>query len=536
MTGTLVGAGALMVATGDILAGQEADGKILSESIGDKGNVRSFDIVVYGGTSGGVAAAVQGCRMGKRVVLIESGRHLGGLSSGGLGSTDIGNKDAIGGLSREFYRRLYREYHGDMTDAQWRFEPGVAEKVFNDMVRKATVSVVLGEQLKLKQGVKKCDNRITEIEMESGAVFRGRMFIDATYEGDLMACANVSYTIGREANAVYGETLNGVQTKNAVHHQFIKPVDPYIVPGQPSSGLLPGINSGSPGEEGNGDKKIQGYCFRLCATNVPDNRRSWPKPEHYDEAQYELLLRNFEAGDLRKPWRAVEMPNDKTDSNNRFAVSTDYIGMNYDYPDGDYRIREQIIKQHEAYQKGLMWTLSNHPRVPEEVREYFGSWGLAKDEFVDNGNWPHQLYIREARRMVSDYVATQHDCQGRTKASDSVGLAAYTMDSHHVQRYVDKDGFVRNEGDVQVRGFDPYPISYRTIVPKRSECENLLVPVCLSSSHIAFGSIRMEPVFMILGQSAATAAVCAIDGQSSVQEVNYEQLKTRLLADKQIIE
>lgn len=511
---------------------------IASECVGSNDNlseIQSCDIVVYGGTSGGVAAAVQACQMGKSIILIEPSQHLGGLSSGGLGATDIGNKSAIGGVSREFYRRLYREYHGDMTGTQWKFEPHVAEKVFNDMIRDAQVPVVFGERLKLNNGVKKHNGRITEIVMESGAVFRGQMFIDATYEGDLMAGADVSYTIGREANSVYGETLNGVQTKNAVSHQFIKPVDPYVVPGQPSSGLLPGINGDGPGKEGDGDKKMQAYCFRLCATYVPGNRRPWPKPQNYDEAKYELLLRNLEAGDLRKPWNPVRMPNGKTDSNNNFAVSTDYIGMNYDYPDGDYRTRRRIIAEHEEYQKGLMWTLANHPRSPDEIREYFTKWGLSKDEFVDSDNWPRQLYIREARRMVSDYVMTQHNCQGRTVAEDSVGLAAYTMDSHHIQRYVDEKGHVRNEGDVQVGGFGPYPISYRAIIPKKSECENLLVPVCLSSSHIAFGSIRMEPVFMVLGQSAATAASFAVDSQSSVQDVDYEKIKKRLLADKQVL-
>lgn len=499
-------------------------------------SVPKYDIVIYGGTSAGVISAVQACRMGKSVILIEPNQHLGGLSSSGLGATDIGNKGAIGGLSRKFYRRIYREYHGDITGSQWTFEPHIAEKVFNDMVREIQVPVVFGERLKLKNGAKKHNGRITEIVMESGIAFRGRMFIDATYEGDLMARAGVSYTIGREANSTYGETLNGVQTKNAVHHQFIKTVDPYVVPGQPPSGLLHGINGDVPGKEGGGDKKIQAYCFRLCATDVLENRRPWPKPQNYDVAKYELLLRNFKAGDMRIPWNPVRMPNGKTDSNNNFAVSTDYIGMNYDYPDGDYMTRERIVKQHEEYQKGLMWTLANHPGVPAEIREYFGKWGLSKDEFIDNDNWPYQLYIREARRMVSGYVMTQHNCQGRVVAEDPVGLAAYTMDSHNVQRYVDENGCVRNEGDVQVGGFGPYPISYRSIIPERSECENLLVPVCLSSSHIAFGSIRMEPVFMVLGQSAATAAGIAIDDNVSVQKVDYQKLRKQLIDDGQVLE
>jgi hypothetical protein len=492
----------------------------------------SYDVVVYGGTSSGVVAAVKVARMGKSVVLIEPGRHLGGLSSGGLGATDIGNKRAIGGVSREFYRRVGAKYD---KDEAWTFEPHVAEQVFEDIVRDAKVPVVLGERLDLTGGVKKRGPRIVAIVMESGRAFRGRVLIDATYEGDLMAKAGVSYHVGRESNDTYGETLNGVQARNATHHQFIKPVDPYLVPGDPSSGLLPGVHADGPGSEGAGDHRVQAYNFRLCATDVPENRGLWPKPDHYDPLRYELLLRNFEAGDHRIPWHRAMMPSRKTDSNNNHAVSTDYIGMNYDYPDGDYVTRERIIREHESYQKGLMWTLANSPRVPENIREHFRTWGPARDEFTDNGNWPHQIYVREARRMVSDYVMTQHNCQGWRVAEDSIGLAAYTMDSHNVQRYVDENGRVRNDGDVQVGGFPPFPISYRSIVPQRAQCTNLLVPVCLSASHIAFGSIRMEPVFMVLGESAATAAVQALDGGVDLQVVDYDRLSERLIADEQIL-
>lgn len=505
---------------------------ILCSASGCHATAERHDVVVYGGTSSGVVAAVKVARTGRSVVLIEHGRHLGGLSSGGLGATDIGNKQAIGGMSREFYRRVGVEYGKNQA---WTFEPHVAETVFGQMIREANVPVVFGERLDLTNGVKKRGSRIIAIRMESGRVFGGAMFIDATYEGDLMAKAGVSYHVGRESNATYNETLNGVQTRNAVHHQFIKPVDPYVVPGDPSSGLLPGIGADGPGAEGSGDLGVQAYCFRLCTTDVPENRRPWPRPDDYDPLRYELLLRNFEAGDHRVPWHPVMMPNRKTDTNNNHAVSTDYIGMNYDYPEGDYQKRSRVIRAHESYQKGVMWTLANSPRVPQEVRAHFQRWGLARDEFTDNGNWPYQLYVREARRMVSDYVMTQHNCQGRRVAEDSVGLAAYTMDSHNVQRYVDEDGRVRNEGDVQVGGFPPYPISYRAIVPKQSQCTNLLVPVCLSASHIAFGSIRMEPVFMVLGESAATAAVQALEEGVDVQAVEYDRLAERLRRDGQIV-
>ena len=413
-----------------------------------------YDVVVYGDTSAAVIAAAKVARLGHSVVLVGPGQHLGGLSSGGLGATDIGNKAAIGGMSREFYQRLGGHYG---QPEAWLFEPHVAEQVFGEIIAEAGVPVVLGERLDLHNGVQKRGGRILCIRTQSGQRFAGRTFIDATYEGDLMAGAGVSYVVGREANAKYDETLDGVQVQNAVHHQFVKPVDPYSVPGDPDSGPLPGIDLTGPGEEGAGDHRVQAYCFRMCTTDVPDNRRAWEQPEDYDPQQYELLLRNFEAGDLRVPWHPVMLPHRKTDTNNNFAISTDYIGMNYDYADADYETREWIIRQHESYQKGLMWTLANDARVPEEVRKHFQTWGLARDEFIDNDNWPHQLYIREARRMVAACVMTQHHCQGREVADDAVGLAAYTMDSHNVQRYVDAEGHVRNEGDVQVRGFPPLP-------------------------------------------------------------------------------
>jgi len=493
-----------------------------------------YDVVVYGGTSGGVIAAVKAARLGRSVVLIEPGKHLGGLSAGGLGATDIGNKGAIGGLAREFYRRLGQHYG---KDEAWTFEPHVAEALFEELVREANVPVVRGERLDLAQEVKKDGTRITSIAMESGRRFAGAVFIDASYEGDLLAKAGVSYTVGREANATYGETLNGVQTRNATHHQFVRDVDPYVRPGDPTSGLLPGIDPNGPGEEGAGDRRVQAYNFRMCTTDVPANRRAWEKPAGYDPAQYELLLRNFEAGDDRVPWHPVPMPNCKTDTNNNFAISTDYLGANYTYADADYATRAYIVQAHRVYQQGLMWTLANSPRVPEKVRQEFQTWGLARDEFIDSDNWPHQIYVREARRMVGAYVMTQRNCEGRVVAEDPVGLAAYTMDSHNTQRYVDAQGHVRNEGDVQVGGFPPYPISYGAIVPRRTECTNLLVPVCLSASHIAFGSIRMEPVFMVLGESAAVAAAMSLDGAApcDVQAVDGMRLRARLLADGQVL-
>jgi hypothetical protein len=490
----------------------------------------SYDVVVYGGTAGGVVAAVQAAKQGKRVVLIEPGKHLGGLTAGGLGATDIGNKSAIGGISRSFYKRLGQHYK---QEEAWKFEPHVAEQIMDQMASEASVTVVRSERLDLAGGVEKESARIRSIRMESGRRFAGRMFIDATYEGDLMAKAGVSYSVGREANAEYDETLNGVQL-GSKSHQFGKPVDPYVEPGNPASGLLPEVHAGDPGKQGEGDKRVQAYNFRMCMTDVPANQIPFPKPEGYDPQRYELLLRYMQAGVFDVLGNNQRMPNGKTDTNNNGGFASDHIGANYDYPDGDYATRQRIFNDHVAYQQGMMYFLANDPRVPEKVQKEIRGWGLSKDEFADYGGWPWQLYVREARRMKSDYVMTQHNCQGRAVAEDSVGLAAYGMDSHNTQRYV-KDGHASNEGDVQVHGFKPYPISYRAIVPKASECVNLLAPVCVSSTHIAFGSIRMEPVFMVLGQSAATAACQAIDDGQDLQRIDIAKLQKRLLADGQIL-
>lgn len=521
------------------------------------------DIVIYGATSGGLAAAIQASRMGKSVVLLEPSSHVGGLTTGGLSWTDIGNKMVIGGISREFYQRIKKKYDdpslwtaetrdqyfarrraGQMAkdeDAMWTFEPKVATAVFNEMLAEAKVQVITGARLNLNpgKGVLKQDGRITALVLEDGARYEARVYIDATYEGDLLAKAGVSCAVGREPNSKYGETWNGVQAAHFHFHQFPEGanVDPYIVPGKPQSGLLPIIDPTGPGEEESGDRRIQAYCFRMCLSNDPNNRLPIEKPANYDEKDHELLLRFIETGKYHEPASKYDpIPNLKTDTNNHGAVSTDYMGANWDYPDGDYATREAIIQRHETYQKGYLWTLQNHPRVPEHLRAYYRQWGLPKDEFTANGGWPTQLYIREARRMTGLLVMTEHHIMGRELAPDSIGMGAYGMDSHNVQRYVTPEGFVRNEGNVQVGGFPPYPVSYRAIVPHKDQAANLLAPVALSASHIAYGSIRMEPVFMVLGQSAATAAALAIDQNLAVQDLPYDVLRERLLADNQVLD
>jgi len=499
---------------------------------------------------------------------VKEGGSLIGLTTGGLGQTDIGNKAAIGGISREFYQGIkvfyenpsnwnwqspdeYRDGGQTRTlageDAMWTFEPSAALSVYHNMIFEHDIKVIYNERLDRNAGVTKDKQAIRAITMESGNTYKAKMFIDATYEGDLMAMAGIPYTVGRESNDQYGENLNGVQdndtsrtlsgvlSQNGANHNFVEGVDPYKEKGNSESGLLPFINPDGPGISGEGDKKVQAYCFRMCLTDHPDNRIPFEKPAGYNELEYELLLRNYEAGYDRVPWINSAMPNRKTDTNNRDGFSTDFIGQNYDYPEASYEERERILERHRAYQQGLMWTLANHPRIPDHIREEVSRWGTCKDEFDRSDGWQQQLYVRESRRMIGAYVMTQKNCEGLTVAEDPIGLGAYGMDSHNVQRYVSPDGFVRNEGNVEAKVKSPYPISYRSILPKPADCSNLLVPICLSATHIAFGSIRMEPVFMVLGQSAATAACLAIDGDIGVQEVNYEMLKEKLLADQQIL-
>ena len=500
--------------------------------------------------------------MGRSVIIVGPDKHLGGLTSGGLGFTDTGNKAVIGGLSRDFYHRVWKAYQQDKAwkwqnqsdygnkgqgtaaidgenRTMWIFEPHVAEQIFEDYVSEFEIPVYRDEWLNRSDGVSKQGNRIDSITMLSGKTFVGKVFLDATYEGDLMAAAGVDYHVGREANAVYGENWNGVQV-GVLHHRHHfgavkKKISPYVIPGDPASGVLPRISTEPPGEYGSGDHRVQAYCYRYCATDHPENRIPFPRPDGYDPGQYELLIRIYEAG-----WRETfnkfdPLPNRKTDTNNHGPFSTDNIGMNYDYPEATYERRAEILAEHRQYQQGWLYFVANDPRVPAEVRERMQRWGLPKDEFTDNGNWPHQIYVREARRMIGEFVMTENELTKKKPTPDAVGMGSYTIDSHNVQRYITDDGYVQNEGDIGV-GISPYAIAYGSLVPKREQADNLLVSICVSSSHIAFGSIRMEPVFMILGQSAATAAVMAMDQNIAVQDVAYPQLKQQLLKDGQVLE
>jgi hypothetical protein len=481
----------------------------------------NYDICVYGGTSAGVIAAYTAAKMHKSVLLIEPGRHLGGLSSGGLGYTDIGNKYAIAGLSLDFYRRVGRHY-GKFE--QWIFEPHVAEDIFKQYIREGKIRVLFGFQL--THATKENDLLISI--SDTARTIKAKMFIDCSYEGDLMAKAGVSYTVGREPNALYSETYDGIQLRDK--HQFPDGIDPYKIPKDPSSGLLWGISGEPLGRQGDGDKKVQSYNYRICLTDDAANRIPITRPAGYDSSHYELLLRLLEKKPAKDLWGFLKfdlLPGHKTDINNNGPFSTDMIGMNYDYPETDYATRLKIAQAHTDYVKGLLYFIGHDDRMPAHLRTLMLQWGYPRDEYTDNDHWTPQMYVREARRMTGAYVMTQANCEGKAVVTDGVGLAAYTMDSHNCQRVV-VDGMVKNEGDVQIGGFPPYPISYRSLVPKAGECRNLLVPVCLSASHIAYGSIRMEPVFMELGQSSAIAATMAIDRHIPVQEVDAAGIRAVL--------
>ncbi len=506
---------------------------------------RSYDIVVYGDSSGAVTAAIDAKRRGLSVILVNPTSFPGGMSASGLGATDfLGRQNTFGGIAGEFYQGVARAYGKNFVRS---FEPSVGHKVFQMMLADAKVEVVYRELLDREKGVKMSGKRIESITTLSGKTYRGKMFIDATYVGDLMAAAGVTYTVGREPESQYGETIAGVRrgdTNPRVHYtqkdkdHFIKDVDPYVKQGEPGSGLLPYIVKNDGLTNGQGDKKIQAYNYRVCLTTDPALRVSIEKPEDYKEIDHELLLRNFEAGDMRMPAliEPLEGKGSKVDWNNMHAVGSDHPGANYEYPEASYERRMEIEKQHKTYILGFLWTMANSPRVPEEIRKKSAAYGLSKDEFTDNGGWPWMIYIREARRMVGDYVMTQHDCEGKKSATDPVALGSFGMDSHCVQHFVTDKGTVQNEGVIWRVPPKPYGISYRSVIPKIGECENLFSPICLSTSHVAHGSIRMEPVFMALSQSCSIAASLAIEKNIPVQQVKYAELKQRLLDAKQVVE
>jgi len=472
-----------------------------------------------------LVAALEAESRGLSVLLLNPGRHIGGMTTSGLGYTDFGNEAVVGGRARRFYEAV-GEHYGEAI--AWTFEPSVATKVFAEWIRTSGIEILHGFYV---AETKREQNRLGEIISTSGLRVAGEMFLDASYEGDLMKAAGVSHCLGRESNDTYGETHNGFQIRD--QHQFECRVDPFVVPGNPASGLIRGVHRIGTSPSGTGDQLIQAYNFRVCMTRRPDIRVAFPKPSGYDERDYELLARYFAAGwemGLRADGsfkKYDQVPNGKTDTNNAGAVASDFIGGNWDFPRASYEQRERIYQAHLNYQQGLLWFLQNSPRVPGKVQQAIRAYGLAADEFTDTGHWPTQLYLRECWRLQGECVMTEQHCVGSRTVDDPVGMGAYTMDSHNCQRVV-VDGRVLNEGDVQVALKSPYGISYRALTPRRGECENLLVPVCLSASHIAYGSIRMEPVFMGLGQAAAIAACLCLESCQAVQQLSYPKLRAEL--------
>ena len=507
----------------------------LAVTLAQQPSPQTFDLVVYGGTAGGVMTAVAAAREGLTVALLEPGRHLGGMVSGGLGWTDYGKKEVIGGYSLEFFQRVGAKYGREI---EWHFEPHVAESVFNDLIKDTGVRVLLEHRLREKNGVAKNGTTVTQAVTENGTSFRARVFVDASYEGDLMAQTGVTYTWGREGISKYGESLAGVRDRTPLH-QFKAAVSPVDSSGK----RLPEIMPRAKDPVGAADKRVQAYNFRLCMTRDPSNRVAWPKPAGYAAARYELLARYLPAfeKELKRPlaindvMKADIVQNGKTDTNNNGAFSTDYIGGSYEYPEGSYATRARVRQAHIDYIQGFLYFLATDARVPVALSAEMKEWGLCRDEFVDNDHWPYQLYVREARRMVGEYVMSQKDIQTELTKPDSIGMGSYNSDSHNVQRRPTEDGSaVENEGDMQVP-VTPYEIPYRLVLPKRAQATNLLVPVCFSATHVAYSTLRMEPQYMILGQAAGVAAKMAIEGKQAVQDVDTKALSARLLSQRAVL-
>ena len=505
-------------------------------------NTPGADVVVYGGSSAGVMASVQTARMGHSVTLVAPETHVGGMPVEGLGSADINNHwfrndVAVGGLAREFYLRLGRKY--GQSGPAYKYESSVAEQVFEELLREAGVAVVRGQRLRepLPSSLEwqPTGKAIRALLTESGRRFEAGIFIDASLEGDLLAAARVQTTSGREANSQYGETKNGIRAETT-HAQFLVKIDPYRIPGDPSSGLIPTIQDEPLGTPGAADNNIQAFCFRLCLTRDPANRLPISRPAGFDRSLYEIYFRYASAGGTL--WRpAANLPNGKTDLGSWHDLSANLYGMNRDYPNGDYATRERIYRQHLSFTHGLLWLLANDPGIPESTRAAWRDWGLCKNEFTDNGGFPRQFYVRDARRMVSDFVITEHHTRRFNPApvADPVAVAFWPTDTHSVRRIV-RNGAAYNEGFVfDDNNWGPFGVSYRALVPRRSEATNLITPTCPSSTHVAYGAIRLEQTFMSLGQAVGAAAVFALKKGIPVQDVDYAELRARLLRDGQVV-
>jgi hypothetical protein len=505
---------------------------LLSASLLRADAAPAMDLVVYGGTASGVMTAYSAAREGLRVVLLEPGGHLGGMVTGGLSATDLGRFTVIGGYARDFYLQAAAHYGVRNLDLpeNWRSEPHVGEAIFRDMLKDAGVVVHFHERLRENTGVSVAGKRIVSVTTSSGRRWAASVFADCSYEGDLMAQAHVSYTWGRESSKEYGESLAGVRDHTPAH-QFLWPLSAYDQQGR----LLPEIDPGPLAAPGSGDQKVQAYNFRLILTDEAANRLPFPRPKDYDKARFALFeryLSEFQqhrgrAPSLRDILNPVMIPNHKADFNNNGPFSTDYIGHSWNYPQASYAEKAAIWRKHLLYTQSLLYFVSQDVAMPASLRAEVNEWGLPKDEFSDTGHWPRQLYIREGRRMVGEFVMRQSDLQTERTKPDSIGMGSYNSDSHNIQRVAMPDGTVQNEGDVQVP-VEPYEIPFRSITPKRVEAQNLLVPVCLSATHAAYSSVRMEPQYMIVGQAAGVAAALAVRGHTSIQDVSVTELQQRL--------
>lgn len=524
-------------------------GCLMMSAISHAAPEKTYDLVVYGGTPGGIACSIAAAREGKSVLLLETTKHLGGLTTGGLSHTDVGPRpEIIGGIAKEFFVKvdaLYADPNRTASKDFWYQEPHIAEQAFTAMLQEAKVDVVFGSRVK---NVEKKGARLSSLTTLDGRTYEGRLFVDASYEGDVMALAKVDYYVGREGRAAFDEPLAGFRPApfRFREKEYMVSPDKKYTHGTPAKisaygkdgKLLPGINTKWT-EPGTADNKSQAYNFRVILTNNAANRVPIPKPVNYDPLRYEILARIIDAFPGVRYEKLVflgALPNQKFDANASGLVQgTDHVGGNVDYPDADYATRDRIWQDHREYVQGFLWFLANDPRVPAELRAQASEYGLAKDEFTDNENWPYQLYVREARRMRGQYMMSQRDCQKAITKPDSIGMGAFILDSHAVQRLVDKEGYVIDEGnfDIPVR---PYQIPYRSVTPKKEQCENLLVPVALSATHVTYGSIRMEPQFMILGHSTGVAAAMALEKNLPVQDIDIAALRTKLVAQGQVLE
>ncbi|HKT12060.1 MAG TPA: FAD-dependent oxidoreductase [Terriglobia bacterium] len=536
----------LTAALPTLAAGSPAFGLAVGQGESAAATGNSFDVVIYGATASGVLAAVAAAKEGARVALLEPGRHLGGMVSGGLSRTDMERQEnLIGGLAGEFFTRVGRHYNRPWSAAStnsddWTFEPHVAEDIFKNWIKETGPVVHFGHRV---EAVEKRGNHIASLKTGSGTEFSAKVFIDASYEGDLMARAGVSYAVGREGRDEFGESHAGVRLTGMFDDEQIQvPVPAY----DNQQRLLPLMNHTEPGAVGSADHKIQEYNFRVCLTTRKSNQVPFTPPPGYDPGQYilpALIWKGMHERGMKPDFPGERLPNDKFDFNTPWGgVGLNYTGMSWDYPDADYKKRQEIWDAHLNYVKGFFYFLANDPSVPQPWRDEINKYGLPKDEFADTGHWSNQLYIREGRRMRGEYVQRQSDLMENRTKYDSIGMGGYNIDILNVERVpalitvfpVGTKYIAMNEGYMSIP-VEAYQIPYRALLPLYSECSNLLVPVCMSATHVAYGSHRLEPQYMLMGHAAGVAAAMAAKSGTAVQKVDIKALQSKLRSQGQIL-